>query len=115
MQSMFLILNFLASLGSAAWGAVSVARPGLLSGSRRTDNGEQFYSRMYAARSVPVGVLTAVMPFFFGGTAVACLLFTAGAIQILDVAIALGKRELRMATGAFIAAMVHILCGLRIA
>ncbi len=67
---------------------------------------------MYAARSIPVGLATAIMPFCLKGGVVAWLLFTAAVIQIADVMIAVRKKERGMIIGASLASVVHILCGL---
>ena len=114
MLTSLLILNFVASLGSAAWAAVALVRPAALSGSSHISRGEIFYVRMYAARSIPLGLATAIMPFCLPGKAVAWLLFTAAVIQIADVIIAAGKKERGMIIGASLASLIHILCGLAI-
>ncbi len=69
---------------------------------------------MYAARSIPFGLATAIMPFGAGGKAVVWFLFTAAVIQLADVMIAVKKKERAMMVGASLAAIMHVLCGLAI-
>ncbi len=112
MQTAILVLNLVVSIASAGWAVAALLRPAILSGSTNVDRGEVFYSRMYAARAIPFGMATGVLPFRAGGTAIAWVLFTAAAIQIVDVVIAASKKERGMAFGASVGAVVHILCGL---
>ncbi len=114
MRTALLVLNFVASFVSATWAVVALIRPAYLSGSRHISRGEIFYVRMYAARSIPFGLAAGIIPLWFGGEAVAWLLFTAAVIQIADVMIAVGKKERRMTIGASVGAIVQILCGLAI-
>ncbi len=88
MQTALLVLNLVASLASAVWAVVALVRPASLSGSSHIERGEIFYVRMYAARSIPFGLAAGILPFGFGGAAVAWVLFTAAVIQIADVVIA---------------------------
>ncbi len=87
-------------------------RPQALSGSNAGPNGDSFYVRMYAARAIPVGLTAGVLPFFHKrNNALAGLLFTASAIQGLDVAIAIAEKKPGMAVGAAVGSMVHFACG----
>ena len=69
---------------------------------------------MYAARAIPFGMAAGILPLRFRTEPVAWLLFTAAAIQIADVTIAVGKKERGMIMGASVGAIVHVLCGLAI-
>ena len=110
-----LILNLLASSASAAFGALALIRPEVLSGSDAFANGDRFYVRMYAARAIPLGVTAGILPFFNKrGNALAWLLFTASTIQGFDVTIAIAKKQPGMAMGAAIGSMIHLACGLAI-
>lgn len=109
-----LFLNLLASLVSAVWAAISLIRPGSLSGSSQIVRGEIFYARMYAARTIPFGLAAGILPFWLGGPSVAWVLFTAAVIQILDVVIAAGKKNRGMMIGASVGAIVHLLSGIAI-
>ncbi len=114
MHAVLLLLNLLVSLASAAAALIALTRPASLSGSSHVEAGEIFYVRMYAARSVPFGLVAAVLPFSPGGPAVAWILFTAAAIQIVDIIIAAEHKERRMMIGASVGAIVHLLCGIAI-
>ena len=114
MRTALLFVNLLASLVSTAWAVVALVRPGSLSGSGQISGGEKFYARMYAARSIPVGLAAAITPFCVGGKAAAWLLFAAALIQIADVIIGAEKQARGMMTGASVAAIIHILCGLAV-
>lgn len=114
MQTILLFLNLLVSLASAVAAVIALIRPASLSGSSHIVPGEIFYVRMYAARSIPFGLAAGILPFWPGGPAVAWLLFTAAVIQIVDVVIAVGKKEQRMIIGASVGAIVHFLYGIAI-
>jgi hypothetical protein len=110
MHITILVLNLLVALTSAAAGVIALVRPASLTGSPHLESGEIFYARMYAARSIPFGLVAAIFPFWRGGLIVAGVLFTAGVIQVLDVVIAANKKDWRMASGASFAALVHFFC-----
>ncbi len=112
MHTFCLVLNLLVSFASAGAALLALRKPASLSGSGQVSAGELFYARMYAARSVPFGVASAVLPFGPGGQAVAWVLFTAATIQMLDAVIALHKKDRGMAIGASIGATVHFLTGI---
>ena len=114
MQTALVVLNLVAAFASVAWALFALVRPASLSRSRHISHGESFYARMYAARSIPFGIAVGILPLWFRGKAVAWVLFTAAAIQMADVMIAVGKKERRMITGASVGAIVHVLCGLAI-
>jgi len=114
MHTILLLLNLLVSLASAVAAVIALIRPASFSGSRHVERGELFYVRMYAARSIPFGLAAGLLPFWPGGPAVAWVLFTAAVIQLVDVAIAVGKKERGMMIGASVGAVVHLLCGLAI-
>ncbi len=111
-RTTILYLNAFASLASAGWAVAALVRPSSLSGSSHIERGEVFYAGMYAARSIPIGLTTAILPFWQRGDAVALVLFMASAIQFADVAIAVSRRDWRMMTGAFVGAIAHVLCGM---
>ncbi len=93
---------------------IALVRPAFFSGSSPVARGEIFYVRMYAARSIPFGLVAGILPFWLRGSAVAWLLFTAAVIQIVDVVIGVEKKERGMIIGPSIAAVVHLLCGFAI-
>jgi len=114
MHTILLSLNLLVSLASAVAAVIALIRPASFSGSSHVGPGEIFYVRMYTARSIPFGLAAGILPFWPGGPAVAWVLFTAAAIQIVDVVIAVGKKERGMIVGASVGAIVHLLCGVAI-
>ena len=114
MHVTLIILNLAASLASAAFALISLARPQFLSRSSLVEGGEKFYVRMYAARSVPLGLATGLLPFWYNGPSVSLLLYTAALIQGADVLIAIDKKQPSMAVGATVGLIIHVLCGLAI-
>ena len=114
MHLLILITNLAVSSASATWAVVALIRPGSFSGSNENESGEGFYVRMYAARSIPFELAAGVLPFWFGGVAVAWIVFTAAVIQALDILIAVATKQRRMAFGAAVGATVHFVCGLAI-
>ena len=106
MQIVLLLLNLLVSLASAVAAVITLIRPRSLSGSSQATHGELFYVRMYAARSIPFGLAAGILPFWYGGLAVAWVLFTAAAIQIVDVVLVVRKKEWGMMIGASVGAIV---------
>ena len=114
MQTLLRFLNLLVSLASAGAAVIALLRPGSFSGSSQVGRGEIFYVRMYAARSIPFGLASGILPYSSGGPAVAWVLFTAAVIQIVDVVIAVGKKDRGMMIGASVGAIVHLLCGIAI-
>ena len=109
MYTSCLVLNLIVSFASVTAALLALRRPASLSRSGQVSAGELFYAHMYAARSVPFGAASALLPFWPGGKAVACLLFTAAVIQLLDATIALRRRDGRMAIGASIGATIHVI------
>jgi len=114
MRSVLCFLNLLVSLASAVAAVMALIRPASLSGSSHVEGGEIFYVRMYAARSVPFGLTAAIVPFLRRGTAVAAVLFTAAAIQAVDVIIAAENKKRGMMIGGSVGALVHLVCGVAI-
>ena len=114
MQTILLFLNLLVSLASAVAAVIALIRPASLSGEDRVGRGEIFYLRMYAARSIPFGLTAGFLPFWTGGLAVAWVIFTVAVIQIVDVVIAVEKKERGMIIGASVGALVHFLYGIAI-
>ena len=93
---------------------IALIRPGSFSGSSHVVSSEIFYVRMYAARSIPFGLATGILPYWPGGPVVAGLLLSAAVIQIVVVVIEAGKKERGMIIGASVGAIVHLLCGIAI-
>jgi hypothetical protein len=109
-----LCLNTLAALLSAGFALFAVARPQVMSGSPAPTSGERFFASMYAARSVPLGLLAAGLPWAARGAAVTWLLFLAAAIQLLDAAIGVRRKEVGMIVGPTVAAVIHAAAGIAV-
>ena len=62
---------------------------------------------MYAARSIPFGVVAGLLPLFTTGPAVIAVVVLAAHIQLFDVTIALRRRDRSIARGALIGTVVH--------
>lgn len=112
MKSYLLILNLIVALASTAFGVVAALRPAVLSRASGQDLGEIFYSRMYAVRAIPFGLLVASFPFFQRGTAVVVVLLLAALIQLSDGIIGVMRKDARQTAGPLIATLVHAVCGL---
>ena len=110
MVTTVVFLNLIVSLASAAWSAVALVRPGSLSKSIQATGGEAFYSRMYAARGIPIGLLSGILPFWFRGSPITWLLLCAAVIQLADAAIAIQMRERAMFLAASFGMAVHLWC-----
>lgn len=104
--------NFFVSLISAGFAIVALYRPTLLSQSIGGSTDDRFFVFMYAARSIPFGILTGVLPLLLRGLPTAILLFAAALVQVIDIAIAIARKRGGMAAGASVAAVVHVLCGM---
>jgi hypothetical protein len=111
MQTALLCLNLLVSLISAFAGVIALVRPESLSGSTQVEGGEIYYARLFAARTVPVGLIAGTLPFLAKGPMVAWVLFIAAAIQAADVVIGVKKKDTRMMIGASFAAIIYLVCG----
>ncbi|WP_407543736.1 hypothetical protein Q0M94_28120 (plasmid) [Deinococcus radiomollis] len=113
MLSALLVLNLIAALVASGAAIVALIRPSALSGSIQISEGEGFYVQMYAARALPFGLLTGLLPFWFGASSASSwVLFTAAAIQILDILIVLPRREPGRIVGPAIGAIIHIVTAL---
>ena len=111
MHSALLVLNVLVSLSSIVVAIIALKRPEMFSHSTSSLRGEIFYARVFAARTIPFGFATGMLPFYPGGPSAAWLLFTAAVVQVLDAIIGLERKERPQAVLASIAAIVHALCG----
>ena len=104
-------VNLVASLGATAGGVVALARPQALTGSGIVAPGENFYARLYAARTIPFSLASGILPFLFHGQLVAIVLFIAAFIQAVDVAIGASVKKTFMIVGASLGTLIHLLCG----
>ena len=103
------ILNAIAAAISTVSSLLAVFQPQIMSKSREVSAGERFFAQMYAARAVPFGMVTAVVPFVaaLDVTTVRLVLIAATVVQIVDVGIGIRRREPAMIVGPSIAAIIH--------
>ena len=103
------VLNAIAATISAMSSLLVIFRPQIMSKSQKVSAGERFFAQMYAARAVPLGVVTAAVPFVAPSdiTSVRLVLMAAMAVQIVDAGIGIRRREVSMVIGPSIAAIVH--------
>ncbi|EGF54356.1 hypothetical protein [Actinomyces sp. oral taxon 170] len=80
-----------------------------MSKSQEVSAGERFFAQMYAARAVPLGAVTAVVPFIAASdiSTVRLVLMAAMVVQVVDAGIGVRRREVTMIIGPSIAAIVH--------
>ncbi len=74
-------------MASVAFAVTGGVRPAVLSESGTPTGGERFYSWMYAARGVPLGVAAGLAPLWWAGPASSLILFAAAAAQVGDAAV----------------------------
>ena len=103
------VLNAIAATISTVSSLLAVFRPQIMSKSQEVSAGERFFAQMYAARAVPLGVVTAAAPFVAPSdiTSVRLVLMAAMAVQIVDAGIGFRRRERTMIVGPSIAAIIH--------
>ena len=103
------VLNVVAATVSTVSSLLAVFQPQIMSKSREVSAGERFFAQMYAARAVPLGVVTAAAPFVAPSdiTSVRLVLMAAMAVQIVDAGIGIRRREQAMIVGPSIAAIIH--------
>ena len=80
-----------------------------MSKSQEVSAGERFFAQMYAARAVPLGAVTAVVPFIAASdiSTVKLVLMAAMVVQVVDAGIGVRRREVAMIIGPSIAAIIH--------
>ena len=103
------VLNAIAATISTVSSLLAVFRPQIMSKSQEVSAGERFFAQMYAARAVPLGAVTAVVPFIAASdiSTVKLVLMAAMVVQIVDAGIGIRRREVAMIIGPSIAAIVH--------
>ena len=103
------VLNAIAATISTVSSLLAVFRPQIMSKSQEVGAGERFFAQMYAARAVPLGAVTAVVPFIAASdiSTVKLVLMAAMVVQVVDAGIGVRRREVAMIIGPSIAAIVH--------
>lgn len=108
-MSVLLAANGLAALASAGSSVVGVFRPGLgLPAGEPVTAGTQVYVRAYAARAVPLGLVTAAAMWADDPALAWVLLLVSGVAQVADSAIGFRMRNLGMGFGAGALAVLHL-------
>ena len=103
------LLNSSLGIISAGFGVVAVIRPQTLAPSGCGSSGGRFYPAMYAARSVPLGALVAVVVWLAPARPLTLLvLAAAAAAQLGDTAIGVTYRLPGMVVFPLAVALVHL-------
>ena len=103
-----MIVNAVIALGTIGFALATAAKPALLSRSTEPLAGEQLFTRMYAARAIPIGLAAAIVPFVGTEPLTLIVLLIAAIAQLGDVVVGLAAKNWGMSGGAVIAAVVHL-------
>ena len=103
------LLNSSLGVVSAGFGVVAVIRPQTLAPSGGGEPGRRFYPAMYAARSVPLGLLVAAVVWLAPAESLTLLvLAAAAAAQLGDAAIGVVHRVPGMVMFPLAVAVLHL-------
>ena len=103
------LLNSALGIVSAGFGVVAVIRPQALAPSGHGGREGRFYPAMYAARSVPLGVLVAAVVWLEPARPLTLLILVAAAVaQLGDVAIGVVHRVPGMVAFPLVVALLHL-------
>ena len=103
------LLNSSLGIISAGFGVVAVIRPQTPAPSGCGEPGRRFYPAMYAARSVPLGVLVAAVVWLAPARPLTLLVLVAAAVaQLGDAAIGVVHRVPGMVAFPLVVALVHL-------
>ena len=102
------LINTIMGAGAAGFAVAAVIRPRLLAPSDSANRDDRFYPSMYAARSIPLGLMVTAVVWLEPGPLTPLVLIVAALAQLADTAIGLSHRLTGMAVGAAIAAACHI-------
>ncbi|WP_390884203.1 hypothetical protein [Actinomyces viscosus] len=109
MPEWLVLMNSLLGVVSAGAGVIAVIRPAMLAPPCHGEREGRFYPAMYAARSVPLGVLVAVVVWLAPLQPLTSLvLIAAAASQLGDALIGAVHRMPGMAAFPLIAAVCHL-------
>jgi hypothetical protein len=75
MVKIFLLFNTIDASASMLSGVLALLKPQLFLDVNEVSKSEKFYSRMYAIRAIPIGILFIVLPWVATGIIVSILLF----------------------------------------
>ena len=79
MSTAIIYANLVMALVSAAFGIIAMIRPMAINPAANGNTDERFFILMYAARTIPFGLIAGILPLFFGGWAIATLLIAGSA------------------------------------
>lgn len=103
------LLNSSLGIISAGFGVVAVIRPQTLAPSGCGEPGRRFYPAMYAARSIPLGLLVAAVAWLAPAQSLTLLvLAAAAAAQLADAAIGVVHRVPGMVVFPLAVAVLHL-------
>ena len=103
------LMNSVVGGGSAVFGVMALLRPAALAPPSGTGPGGRFYPAMYAARSVPLGALVAVVVWLAPARPLTLLvLVAAAAAQFGDAAIGVVHRVPGMVAFPLVVALLHL-------
>lgn len=110
MNTVVVALNVLTSLGAVVSSVVGVVKPAAaLRPSEEVTSGVHFYTRAYAVRAIPLGLVTAFVLLWGPAAAVTPLLVVSGLAQAGDSVLAAMRRNLGLTLIAGLVAILHLL------
>ncbi len=107
MSTLIIILITVSSLATVVAAMIGLIKPQIMSRSSAVSPGEKYYSAMYAARAIPLGLLAAAAPFAVNGFALRIILLASAMAQLGDSLIGTKKREWGMAIAPAILALLY--------
>ncbi|WP_216892485.1 hypothetical protein [Nocardia alni] len=103
------LVNALFTVIAMAFALISLVRPDRMpSGDDPVTPSVSLYARLYAARALPLGVVTLVLLGMGEWRSLVPILIVAGLAQLGDVAAGVPQRNRGMIAGATVAAVVHL-------
>jgi hypothetical protein len=104
-----LVLNAIAAAISVVFAVIALVRPAVLSRSegRSVTAGERLFARMYAVRSIPLGLAVAIVPFVADGFSTAIIVLIGGLVQLADGGVLFTRREPFRSLPPVIAGLLH--------
>ena len=102
------LINTIMGAGAAGFAVAAVIRPRLLAPSDSANRDDRFYPSMYAARSIPLGLMVTAVVWLEPGPLTPLVLGAAALAQVGDAAIGLSYRIPGMVVGPAIATACHI-------
>ena len=101
------LLNTVAALASAGFGAAALVKPGLIAPPGDGKTVDRFYPSMYAGRAIPLGMAVGVAVWLPPTPSVVLLLGVAALAQTTDIVIGIFWHLRGMVMGAVFAVVCH--------